>query len=70
VGKETRKVLRLACWDLRERFRVALQERQRQVKKSEEMERRAEEAMRWFESVGERAEVIRKEIKVEELESM
>lgn len=70
VGKETRKVLRLACWDLRERFRVALQERQRQVKKSEEMERRAGEAMRWFESVGERVEVIRKEIKVEELESM
>jgi len=26
--------------------------------------------MRWFESVGERVEVIRKEIKVEELESM
>jgi len=70
VGKETRKVMRLACWDLRERFRVALQERQRQVKTGEEMERRAEEAMRWFESMGERVEVIRKEINVEELESM
>lgn len=70
VSKETRKVLRLACWDLRERFRVALQERQQQVKESEDIERRAEEAMRWFESVGERAQMIRKQIRVEELESM
>jgi len=70
VGKETRKVLRLACWDLRERFRVALQERQQEVKGSEEMERRAEGAMKWFESIGQRVDVIREEIKVEELELM
>ncbi|KAL0960906.1 hypothetical protein HGRIS_005915 [Hohenbuehelia grisea] len=48
VSRETRKVLRLASWDLRERFRTALEERGREVKGAEEMERRARRAKEWF----------------------
>jgi len=55
VGRETRKVLRLASWDLRERFRGAMEERGREVKGKEEMECRAIKAFKFFEDVVERA---------------
>ncbi|KAF9453154.1 transmembrane GTPase fzo1 [Macrolepiota fuliginosa MF-IS2] len=61
VGRETRKVLRLAAWDLRERFRGALEECSKEVRGSEEMEKRAVRAKEWFEGVMEKAEGIRKE---------
>lgn len=67
VGRETRKVLRLASWDLRERFRGALEERTKEVKGSEELERKARKAKEWFESVMERTGIIRGEVKLEEL---
>ncbi|KAJ3575861.1 hypothetical protein NP233_g803 [Leucocoprinus birnbaumii] len=67
VEKETRKVLRMVSWDLRERFRGALEERQKEVKGCEEVERRAEGAMKWFERVGERVEEVRGMIGFEEL---
>jgi len=51
VGRETRKVLKLAGWDLRERFRAALDERGKEVGRSEEMERKAARAKDWFEHV-------------------
>lgn len=61
VARETRKVLRLASWDLRERFRVALDERSREVRGAEDMERRAARAKEWFTTVGQRTADIREE---------
>ncbi|GLB38178.1 putative TRAFAC class dynamin-like GTPase superfamily, dynamin Fzo YdjA family protein [Lyophyllum shimeji] len=61
VSKETRKVLRLASWDLRERFRGAMEERSREVKGAEEMERKALRAKEWFGDVGRRTGEIRVE---------
>ena len=61
VARETRKVLRLASWDLRERFRVALDERSREVRGAEEMEGRAARAKEWFTTVRQRTADIREE---------
>ncbi|KAI5989117.1 hypothetical protein EDD15DRAFT_2286715 [Pisolithus albus] len=61
VSRETRKVLRLASWDLRERFRVAMEERGREVKKAEELERNARSALQFFLEVERRSGVVRKE---------
>lgn len=55
VGRETRKVLRLASWDLRERFRGAMEEQQREVKGKEEMEHRAVRAIAFCDDVAHRA---------------
>ncbi|WVQ93330.1 hypothetical protein IAU59_000398 [Kwoniella sp. CBS 9459] len=62
VGKEVRKVMRLAAWDLRERFRAAVEARGEAVKASEEMERRAVKALKWFEDVEKKVENIREEV--------
>jgi mitofusin len=59
VSRETRKVLRLASWDLKERFRVALEERSREVRGAEETERRAVCAKDWFAVVAQKAAEIR-----------
>ncbi|KAF5382507.1 hypothetical protein D9615_003063 [Tricholomella constricta] len=59
VSKETRKVLRLASWDLRERFRGAMEERSKEVKGAEEMEQKATRAKEWFGDVGRRTGEIR-----------
>ena len=59
VGRETRKVLRLASWDLKERFRGAMDERVREVNGAEEMERKARRASEWFEEIGKRSEGVR-----------
>jgi mitofusin len=67
VSRETRKVLRLASWDLRERFRGAMEERSKEVKGAEEMERRAVKAKQWFGNVGERTGAIRAEAKLESI---
>ncbi|TFK48738.1 hypothetical protein OE88DRAFT_1634157 [Heliocybe sulcata] len=48
ISRETRKVLRLASWDLKERFRAAMDERGKEVKDAEEMERRAKKALDYF----------------------
>lgn len=56
VSRETRKVLRLASWDLRERFRAAMDERGKEVKGAEDMERRASKALEWFTDVGRRTD--------------
>ena len=61
VTRETRKVLRLAAWDLKERFRVAIEERSREVKGAEEMERRAVRAKEWFTTVRHRTADIREQ---------
>jgi mitofusin len=59
VSRETRKVLRLASWDLRERFRAALEERGKEVKIAEEMERKAKRALQYFQDVEAKTGVIR-----------
>jgi mitofusin len=59
IGRETRKVLRLASWDLRERFRGAMEERSKEVRNAEEGEKRALKAQEWFGSVGERVGEVR-----------
>jgi len=67
VSRETRKVLRLASWDLRERFRGAMEERSKEVKGAEEMEKRAVKAKQWFGHVGERTGAIRAQAKLESI---
>ncbi|RDB18939.1 Transmembrane GTPase fzo1 [Hypsizygus marmoreus] len=59
ISKETRKVLRLASWDLREKFRGALEERSKEVKGAEEMEKKATRAKEWFIDVGRRTGEVR-----------
>lgn len=61
IARETRKVIRLASWDLRERFRGAMEERGREVKAAEENERRAIVAIEWFTEVSQRTEGARVE---------
>jgi mitofusin len=61
VARETRKVLRLASWDLRERFRVAMDERSQEVQSAEETERCAILAKEWFTEVGQKTTDIREQ---------
>jgi mitofusin len=61
VARETRKVLRLAAWELKERFRFGMEERSREVKGAEEMERSAVRAKEWFTTVGQRTADIREQ---------
>ncbi|KAF8527015.1 hypothetical protein BU17DRAFT_82549 [Hysterangium stoloniferum] len=51
VSRETRKVLRIVSWDLRERFRVAMDERAKEVKTAEDIEIKASKALEWFTDV-------------------
>ncbi|WWC64157.1 uncharacterized protein I303_106765 [Kwoniella dejecticola CBS 10117] len=62
VSKEVRKVMRLAAWDLRERFRAAVEARGEVVKASEEIEKKATKALEWFDNVEKRVEIIREEV--------
>ena len=48
ICRETRKVLRLASWDLRERFRAAMDERGKEVRCAEELEKRSRVALEYF----------------------
>ncbi|EMD39657.1 hypothetical protein CERSUDRAFT_81034 [Gelatoporia subvermispora B] len=59
VGRETRKVLRLASWDLKERFRTAMEERLREVKGAEDMEHKAKTAVEWFRGVEHKTSEVR-----------
>ncbi|KAG6849686.1 hypothetical protein H0H93_006304 [Arthromyces matolae] len=68
VSKETRKVLRLASWDLRERFRSAMEERSKDVKGAEEMEKKAMRATEWFADVGRKTGEIRTSVKLDDLD--
>ncbi|CAE6458478.1 unnamed protein product [Rhizoctonia solani] len=54
VGRETRKVLRLAMWDVRERYRAAGEETGRTVKEAEQRQKHATVAWEFFVSVGEK----------------
>ncbi|KAG8783463.1 mitofusin [Ceratobasidium sp. 428] len=59
VGRETRKVLRLAAWDVRERYRAAGEETGRAVKEAEGVLKRAEVAWSFFAGLGERCAGVR-----------
>lgn len=59
IGREVRKVMRLAAWDLRERFRAALEVRNEIVRQSEETAERATRALEWFTEVEQRVDLIR-----------
>lgn len=64
VGKEVRKVMRLAAWDLRERFRGAVDARGEVVRESEALERKAGKALKYFEGVERKVEEIREQVGV------
>lgn len=51
VGRETRKVLRLASWDLRGCFRAAMDEKSREVQGAEDAERKTTKALNYFRNV-------------------
>ncbi|KZS93811.1 hypothetical protein SISNIDRAFT_454256 [Sistotremastrum niveocremeum HHB9708] len=59
ISRETRKVLRIASWDLRERFRSAMEDRAKEVREKEEIERRAKRALEYFSGVREKAGEVR-----------
>lgn len=48
VGRETRKVIRLAGYDVNERFRIAIASRKQHVAQQEEKERKASSASTYF----------------------
>ena len=54
VGRETRKVLRMASWDLKQRYATAIDERAKEVKIAEDVERKSKTAFDWFEKARER----------------
>jgi mitofusin len=55
VGQETRKVLRLASWDLKQRIGTTIDERAKEVATAEEVKKSSRRAEGWFEEVKERA---------------
>ena len=54
VGRETRKVLRLASWDLKQRIITAIDERAKEVKAAEDIERKSKTAVDWLGQAKER----------------
>lgn len=56
ISRETRKVLRLAGWDLRERFRAALEKSERERREVEGNKEKAEGAIKWLEGFLEQVE--------------
>jgi mitofusin len=61
IGRETKRVLRAAAWDLRGSFEGALEERRKEVGKAEEIKKKAERAVDWFEEIVRRTEAVRVE---------
>jgi mitofusin len=64
MQREARKVIRLASWDLRERFKAALEARGRAVEECEGVEKRADKAVEWFREVEDRVTLIREQMKL------
>ena len=61
VSHETRKVLRLAAWDLRERHRAGMEDRGKEVRRAEEAQKSAVRAMEFFKGVSGRTTMVREE---------
>lgn len=64
IGKEVRKVMRLASWDLRERFRAAMEARGELVRENEAAEKKATKALAWFAEVDQRVDAIRRDAEI------
>lgn len=64
ISRETRKVLRIASWDMKERFRGAMETNAREVERAEKIERQSESALSWFGEVQKRTGQVRDEISV------
>jgi mitofusin len=62
IGKEVRKVMRLASWDLRERFKSAVDAKNDTVRESEEMERKAARALGFFGELERKVDEIREQV--------
>lgn len=62
VSKEVRKVMRLASWDLRERFKAAVDEKVETVRESEEVEKKAGKALGFFAELERKVEDIREQV--------
>jgi len=62
---EARKVIRFASWDLRERFKAALEARGQAVEECEGAEKRADKAVEWFREVEDRVTLIREQMQLE-----
>ncbi|KAL7421210.1 mitofusin [Cryptotrichosporon argae] len=62
IGREVRKVMRLAAWDLRERFSGAVEARAEAIREAEAGERKAAKAIAWFDAVGARVDGIREQV--------
>jgi len=63
ISKETRKVLRLAGWDLRDRFRAALEESEQQCKEVEGARDKSMHALEWLDSFMNRVETEEVQVK-------
>lgn len=59
LEKETRKVVRLAGWDLRQRFRTALEEAGAETDGAQAEVTKACEALVWLEGFGEEVDGLR-----------
>ena len=66
IARESRKVLRLAGWDLRERFRAALEQSAAERREVEETMSKANGAIEWLGDFVEK--VVREETRVAEVE--
>lgn len=62
ISRETRKVLRLASWDLQERFRVALASRRAEVEKNENKEKKANKANDFFVETGMKVQEVKEKL--------
>ncbi|OSX57165.1 hypothetical protein POSPLADRAFT_1076376 [Postia placenta MAD-698-R-SB12] len=60
VSRETRKVLRLASWDVKELFRAAMDVKSREVQGAEEMKRKAGKAVEQYATIERRTGEVRK----------
>lgn len=54
VGRETRKVLKMASWDLKQRMNTTIDEKEKEVKIAEDIEKTSKRAKEWLEQAKER----------------
>ena len=59
VSRETRKVLRIASWDLQKRFRTTMESRGKEVQDAEALEKKARKALDYFLAVERKTGVVR-----------
>ena len=62
VNREVRKVLRLASWDIQEKFRIVITQRRADVQKAESQEKQAEMALEWLLQTASRCVSVQEEI--------